>query len=94
MQPLTVITGIFLGSAASIAAGLAVVMLLFALLSGKHPQLSAEFGPLVTHTLIFLAMTAISAASFISLVKRLRWRWVSQAGMWSMLGLIVLFYLP
>lgn len=94
MQPLTVITGILLGSAASISAGLAVVLLIFALLSGRHPQLSAEFGPLVIHTLIFLGMTAVSAASFISLVKRLRWRWLSQAGMWSALGLIVLFYLP
>jgi uncharacterized membrane protein len=94
MHPLTVVTGIMLGSAAAIAVGLAVVMLMFFLLSGKHPQLSAELGPLVTSTLIFLAMTAICAASFISLVKQRPWWWIPQAGMWGGLGLIVLYYLP
>jgi hypothetical protein len=94
MQPLTVITGILLGSAASIAAGLSVVLLLFFLLSGKHPQLSSEFGALATSTFIFLAMTAICAASFISLVKHLSWRWTAQAGMWLGLGLVVAHYLP
>jgi uncharacterized membrane protein len=94
MHPLTVVTGIMLGSATAIAVGLAVVMLMFFLLSGKHPQLSAELGPLVTSTLIFLAMTAICAASFIALVKQRRWWWIPQAGMWGGLGLIVLYYLP
>jgi uncharacterized membrane protein len=94
MHPLTVVTGIMLGSATAIAVGLAVVMLMFFLLSGKHPQLSAELGPLVTSTLIFLAMTAICAASFITLVKQRRWWWIPQAGMWGGLGLIVLYYLP
>lgn len=94
MHPLTVVTGIILGSAAAIAAGLAVVMLMFLLLSGQHPQLSSELGPLATSTLIFLAMTAICAASFISLVKQRHWWWIPQAGMWGGLGLIVLYYLP
>jgi uncharacterized membrane protein len=94
MHPLTVVTGIMLGSATAIAVGLAVVMLMFLLLSGKHPHLSAELGPLVTNTLIFSAMTAISAASFISLVKKRHWWWIPQAGMWVGLGLIVLYYLP
>jgi hypothetical protein len=94
MHPLTIVTGILLGSAASIAAGLSVVMLMFFLLSGKHPQLSAEIGPLSISTLIFLAMTAICAASFIGLVKERRWWWAPQAGMWAGLALIVLYYLP
>lgn len=94
MHPLTVVTGILLGSAASIALGLAVVMLLFFLLSGRHPQLGAEIGPLVSNTLIFLAMTAICAASFIGLVKERRWWWIPQAGMWAGLTLVVLHYLP
>lgn len=94
MHPLTVVTGIMLGSAASIAVGLSVVMLMFFLLSGRHPQLSAEFGSLVGNTLIFLAMTAICAASFIGLVRERRWWWIPQAGMWAGLGLVVLYYLP
>lgn len=94
MHPLTVVTGILLGSAASIALGLSVVMLMFFLLSGKHPQLASEVAPLTASTVIFLGMTVICAASFISLVKQLRWWWVPQAAMWAGLGLVVLYYLP
>jgi len=94
MQPLAVITGILLGSAASIALGLAVVMFMFFLLSGKHPQVGSEIGALVTSALIFLAMTVICAASFIGLVKQRRWWWIPQAGMWAGLGFVVLYYLP
>lgn len=94
MHPMTVVTGILLGSSAAIAAGLAVVVLIFFLLSGEHPRLSAEIGILLTSTGIFLGMTAVCAASFISLVKQLRWWWIPQAGMWAGLGLVVLYYLP
>lgn len=94
MQPLTVITGILLGTAASIFAGLSVVLLVYFILADEHPRLAAEFTPLVTSTAIFMAMTAVCAASFISLVKALRWRWAAQALMWAGLALIVLHYLP
>lgn len=94
MQPLTVVTGILLGSAAAIAVGLSVVMLIFFLLGGQHPQVTAELGPLAANTLIFLAMTAVCAASFISLVKQRRWWWIPQAGMWAGIVLVVFYYLP
>lgn len=94
MRPITVVTGILLGSAASIALGLAVVMLMFFLISAEHPQVSAEIRPLISNTLIFLAMTIICAASFIGLVKRRRWWWLPQAAMWAGLGLIVAYYMP
>lgn len=94
MNPLTVVTGILLGSAASISAGLAVVLFIYFLLSGEHPRLRAEFGSLAASTVIFLAMTAICAASFIGLAKQRRWWWIPQAGMWAALGLVVLYYLP
>lgn len=94
MHPMTVVTGILLGSSAAIAAGLAVVVLIFVLLSGEHPRLGAEIGILLTSTGIFLGMTAVCAASFISLVKQFRWWWIPQAAMWAGLGLVVLYYLP
>lgn len=94
MQPLTVVTGILLGSAASIAMGLAVVMFLFLLLSGEHPRVAGELGSLVTNAMMFLAMTIVCAASFISLVKDRSWWWVPQVGMWSGVVLLVLYYLP
>ncbi len=94
MNPLTVVTGIMLGSAASIAAGLGVVMLIFVLLAGEHPQVSAEIGSLMTSAVMFLAMTIVCAASFISLVKNHSWWWIAQIGMWAGLGLIVVYFLP
>lgn len=94
MHPLTVVTGIFLGSAASIAAGLLVVMFLFFLLAGDHPRVEREIGPLVLNAGLFLAMTGICAASFIGLVKQRPWWWLPQLGMWGGLALLVLYYLP
>lgn len=94
MHPLTVVTGILLGSAASIAAGLAVVLFMFFLLADEHPQLAGEMGSLVTNAGLFLGMTAICAASFIGLLKERRWWWLPQAGMWGGLVLLVLYYLP
>lgn len=94
MNPLTVVTGIMLGSAASIAVGLSVVVLIFFLLSGDHPQVSAEIGSLVTSAVMFLAMTVVCAASFISLVKNLSWWWMPQIGMWAGLALVVVYFLP
>ncbi len=94
MQPLTVVTGILLGTAASITAGLSVVLLIYFLLAGEHPRLAAEFRPLITSTAIFTAMTIICAASFIGLIKHRRWRWLAQAVMWSGVVLTVFYYLP
>jgi hypothetical protein len=94
MHPLTVVTGILLGSAASIAAGLAVVVFIFFLLRGEHPRLGDEIGLLLANAAMFLAMTAVCAASFISLLKDYRWWWAPQAAMWVGLGLIVLYYIP
>jgi len=94
MQPLTVITGILLGTTAAIAAGLTVVLFLFFILVDEHPRLAAEFAPLQVSTAIFLVMTALCAASFLGLVRRTPWRWFAQAGMWLGLAVTVLYYLP
>ena len=94
MQPLTIITGILLGTSASIAAGLSVVLLMFYLLLDDHPRLASELPMLVESTVIFLGMTAICAVSFVSLVRMHRWRWLAQIGMWGGLAFIVYDYLP
>lgn len=94
MQPLTIITGIVLGSAASISLGLAVVMLIFLVLGDDYPRLAAEFDPLVGSLGLFLAMTAVSAASFYAQLKRLWWRWPAQALMWADVLFTGWFYWP
>ena len=86
MRPLTVITGILLGTCGSIAVSLAAVLLIFVILGDEYPRLQHEFRPLVHSVLIFLGMTAISALSFYALlINDRRWAW-AQALMW--LGLL------
>jgi Na+-driven multidrug efflux pump len=94
LRPLTIINGILLGSAASIAAGLSVVLLLFFLLIDEHPRLAEEYPSLVVSTLIFLGLTAVCAFSFVGLLKQWRSRWLGQALMWLGLVLVVAYYLP
>lgn len=94
MRPLTIITGILLGSAASIAAGLSVVLLLFSLMIDEYPRLADEYPALVDSALLFLALTAVCVISFLGLIKEWRWRWLGQAAMWAGLVLVVMYYLP
>jgi len=82
MRPLTVITGILLGSSLSIAFSLAAVLLVFSILGDEHPRLNREFGPLLASLTIFTVMTAISAASFYTLLRDHALRWYAQALMW------------
>ena len=86
MRPLTMITGILLGSSAAITISLGLVLIVFLLLGDDHPRLQHEFRPLVSSMLIFLGMTAISATSFYSLLIGHRARYAAQALMW--LGLL------
>ena len=86
MRPLTMITGILFGSCAAITISLALVLIVFLLLGDEHPRLQHEFRPLVSSLLIFLGMTAISAASFYSLLIGHRARFVAQGLLW--LGLL------
>jgi uncharacterized membrane protein len=94
MRPLTIITGIVLGSCFSIALGLAVVVIIFLILGVDQPRLAGEFEPLLASLAIFVVMTAISAASFLSLLKSLFWRWPAQVLMWTGLLLTGFYYWP
>ena len=86
MRPLTMITGILLGSCAAITVSLVLVLIVFALLGDEHPRLQHEFRPLLTSMLIFLGMTGISAVSFYSMLIGHRARFAVQGLMW--LGLL------
>ena len=94
MRPLTVITGILLGSNLSIAFSLAAVLIIFTILGTDHPRLSHEFGPLLASFSIFTAMTAICAASFYTVLTHHRARWLAQAVMWLGLAATGLYYWP
>lgn len=81
MTPIVFLNGVLLGTCASIAFGLGVVMLLFALLGTSEPQVASEWSSLGRSALIFLVMTAICAVSFIGQLRRTSWRWLAQAAM-------------
>lgn len=82
MRPLTVITGILLGSSLSITVGLAAVLLIFLVLGDDYPRLRYEFRPLTASLAIFSVMTVICAASFYSLLIDHPARWAAQGLLW------------
>lgn len=94
MRPLTIITGVVLGSSASITLGLAVVMLIFFLSGLDEPRIQEEFEPLLGSVGLFAILTVLSAASFIALLKERSWRWYAQIAMWVALILIARSYWP
>jgi hypothetical protein len=94
MQPLTMLTGVILGSVFSIALGLSVVLLLLTLVGQDYPQVAAEREGLTASIAIFWALTVVAAASFVGLLKRLWWRWPAQAMLWAVLIITGLYYWP
>lgn len=83
MRPLTVITGILLGSCLAITVSLAAVLTVFLILGDDYPRLQPEFRPLLSSTFIFLGMTMISAVSFYALLINHPLRWLAQALLWT-----------
>ncbi len=94
MRPLTVITGVFLGSSVSIAVSLLLVLVVVLVIGREHPRLADEFEPLVKNLAIFVGMTAVTAGSFYTQVKRHRFRVWLQALMWGALAATGWYYWP
>jgi hypothetical protein len=94
MRPLTVVTGIMLGSCLSVAVSLGAVLLIFLILGDDYPRLQYEFRGLIVSFSMFLAMTAICAVSFYGMLKQLAGRQLAQAAMWAGLLAIAYYYWP
>ena len=94
MRPLTMVTGILLGSCLSIAVSLAAVLLIFLLLGDEYPRLDQEFRALIDSLLIFIVMTGISALSFYALLINHRARIGVQAMLWAGLATTAYYYWP
>ena len=94
MRPLTVITGIVLGTCLSIAVSLAAVLLMFFVLGDDYPRLNYELPALLQSLVIFTVMTAISALSFYGLLKNHRWRLLAQGGLWAGILSTGLYFWP
>jgi hypothetical protein len=94
MRPLTVITGVVLGSCLSISVSLLAVLVMFLVLGNEYPRLDAEFGAMRASLAVFSAMTAISALSFYALLIRHKWRAPAQLLMWLGLAATAFYYWP
>ena len=94
MRPLTVISGILLGSSLAITVSLAAVLVIFTILGDEHPRVRHEFGPLVASVFIFLGMTIICGASFYTLLINHAARYWAQTLMWGAIAATTWYYLP
>jgi uncharacterized membrane protein len=90
MRPLAAVTLIILGSSFAITFSLTAVIIIVLVLGDEYPRLQREFEPLLESLLVFLAMTAIAAASFYTLIREHAARYWTQAAMW--LGLFAVGY--
>ena len=94
MRPLTMLTGILLGTCLSIWVSLLLVLIVFLVLGDEYPRLQHEFRPLLASMIIFLGMTIVSAGSFYSLLIDHRARFVAQALMWLGFAATTWYYWP
>ena len=94
MRPLGFLTGVVLGSAASIALVLVMVVVVFALSAGGQSAVRVEFPGLLASAGFFGVLAAAAAAAFAGLQRERPWRWAAQALMWLLLAAIAWFYWP
>lgn len=94
MKPLTIITGVIMGSSVAISLGLVVVVVLFLTTGLEEPLVRDEFPALTGSLGQFFVLTAASVSSFVLLIKNHRWRWWGQALMWLALASVVWRYWP
>lgn len=94
MRPLAVLNAIVFGSAAAIMFGLCGVLVIYLILQGRHPELAAEFRPLLRSCAIITVLAAASGVSLFANLKGLRWRSIAQGAMWFAVAATVLLYWP
>ena len=93
MQPLTILTGVVLGSAAATTFALTATLVVFLVLAGEHPQFKAELPLLAVYSAVFALLTALAAVSFVALLKQRPRRAWAQLVMWAaVLGVGALYW--
>ncbi|MFO1408670.1 MAG: hypothetical protein U1F08_14235 [Steroidobacteraceae bacterium] len=92
MRPLTVLTGIVLGSAAATTFGLSATLVVFLVLAGEQPRFRSELPTLAVYVLLFAGLTALAAVGFIGQARERPWRGRAQAALWVTLAGLALLY--
>lgn len=94
MRPLGFLTGVILGSAASIALVLLMVVVVFAFAAADSSTVREEYPGLLASAALFGVLAGVAAAAFAGLQRERPWRWAAQALMWLLLAAIAGFYWP
>jgi hypothetical protein len=94
MSPLAVLTGIILGSAVTIAIGLAMVLVVFLLMAGEYPQFARESPSLLKSFGLFLTLGFVSGYAFVATLRQASWIWYAQAATWLTVAALCLYYWP
>ena len=94
MKPLTVLIGIVMGSAVSLAVGLLMTFVVVLLIPEHADRLAAEKAPLVEAILLFTLLSAAAGASFYGELRARTWRFSAHAGMLAVLGIAFWMYWP
>jgi hypothetical protein len=94
MRPLGFLTGVVLGSAASIALVLLLVVLTLTLAASRHPVPGHEYPGLLASAALFAVLAAVAGAAFVGLQRERPWRWLAQSAMWLCLAGIAWYYWP
>ena len=92
MRPLTVLTGIVLGSSAATTFGLGATLIVFLVLSGEFPRFRAELPSLALYMVLFSGLTALAAVSFIGQARERPWRRWAQLALWGTLAALAFLY--
>lgn len=94
MRPLAVLLGIVMGSTVSITIGLALTLIVFALLPEHSERIGEEFGPLLRTFLAMLFAAVVAAASFVGELRLRPWRHLAHAALAAMLAAVAWLYWP
>lgn len=94
MRPLTVLIGIVMGSAVSLAVGLLLTWIVLLFLPEYAEELAQEQGPLAQGIIIFALIAAVAAASFYGEIRESRWRLATHLATVLSLSLAVWTYWP
>jgi len=92
VRPLTVLTGIVLGSAAAATFSLLATLVVFAFLVDEFPQFRTELPMLAACTAAVAGLTGLAACSFIGLVRSKPWRYWAQGAMWVAVAVLLTVY--
>src|SRR6186713_558204 len=94
MRPLTVLIGIVMGSAVSLAVGLLLTWIVLLFLPEYREELAQEQGPLAQAIVIFALISAVAAASFYGEIRERQWRLATHLAMVMALSLAIWTYWP